>query len=89
MYEKRQHNDLGSELCKAIGLDPKGVQSISVTINCAVDDVARLSVVATLDVSASGIADERMLAFFQNESNLKTLKTIYRKVEIKTKQDHD
>ena len=68
-------NNLGSALCTAIGLDPKLVRSISVTINCAVDDIVML------DVVASVFADDRMLSFVQDESNCETLRTMGKTVE--------
>ena len=77
IYEQSQHNKIGSALCKAIGLDPKLVKSIRVTINCAVDDIA------TLDIAATSFADEKVLAFLQDESNIEALKTIDKDVELK------
>ena len=71
------NNRLGSELCKAIGLTTKGIQSLSVTIKCSVDDIA------TLEVYASVIADQKMLAFLQDEVNSEILKAMDKKVEIK------
>ena len=70
-------NKIGSALCTAIGLNPKLIKSIRVTINCAVDDIA------TLDVAATGFADEKVLAFFQDESNLAALKAMKMNVEAK------
>ena len=70
-------NKIGSALCTAIGLNPKLVKSISVRINCAVDDIA------TLDVTTSVFADEKVLAFLQDESNIEALKAIDKKVELK------
>ena len=81
LASQEDYNRLGSALCKAIGLNPKLVRSINVQINCAVGEVV------TLDVVASVIADERMLTFLQNESNLKTLKAIDKNVELKNEQD--
>ena len=77
LYEQGQHNKIGSALCTAIGLNPKLVKSISVKINCAVDDVA------TLDVTVTGFADERMIAFLQDESIVEALKAMDNKVETK------
>lgn len=69
-------NKLGSALCHAIGLNPKLVKSISMSINCAVDDIA------TLDVAVTGFADEKVIAFLQDESNIEILKAINKKVEL-------
>lgn len=69
-------NKLGSALCNAIGLNPKLVKAISVKINCAVDDIA------TLDVVACCFADERVVAFLQDESVIEALKAMDKKVEL-------
>jgi len=57
-------NKLGSALCNAIGLNPKLVKSISIKINCEVDDIA------TLDVVACCFADERTVKLVEHMSSM-------------------